>query len=252
MLERVTVTRYVPPLREGGSLPGLVEADDLGTCTVEFTGAGQGPRVLVAEIISATLAKAIGLRTPELKLIDVPEPIAKYEADGEAQDLLTASIGLNLASDFLPGSFSFDDTTKMPHDEATKVLWLDLLIGNPDRTWRNPNLLMWHCDVWCVDRGAAFYVHHGWSGEVNRSTFAKPPIDIDAHAMAAQTSTMPDIHEKYASKIDTESLRDGLDSIPDEWLSGVGPNATEAREIYTNYVSIRLADPSPWIAGASR
>lgn len=252
MLEHITATRYVLPLREGGSLPGLMEADDLGTYIVKFSGAGQGKRVLVAEIIAAAVARAIGLRTPELKLIDLPAPIAKYEADEEAQDLLTASIGLNLASDFLPGSFAFDDAGKIGPDESARILWLDLLIGNADRTWRNPNLLMWHRDLWCIDHGAAFYVHHGWGETVDPVRFSKPLMEIGTHVMAPCADALPDIHEKLTALVTDDPMTEALESIPDDWLAGIGHDPQHARELYRDYLAVRLADPDPWLAGLHR
>ncbi|PRZ29702.1 hypothetical protein CLV47_13211 [Antricoccus suffuscus] len=252
MLEHIIATRYVLPLREGGSLPGLMEADDLGTYIVKFSGAGQGKRVLVAEIIAAAVARSIGLRTPDLKLIELPAPIAKYEADEEAQDLLTASIGLNLASDFLPGSFAFDDGGKISADESAKILWLDLLIGNPDRTWRNPNLLMWHRDLWCIDHGAAFYPHHGWGEAVDPAKFDRPLMDIATHVMAPYADEMPAIHEQLVTLAATAPLSETLESIPDDWLTGIGRDPQDAREIYRAYLAARMADPTPWIAGLRR
>lgn len=252
MLEQITATRYVLPLREGGSLPGLMEADDLGTYIVKFSGAGQGKRVLVAEIIAAAAARAIGLRTPDLKLIDVPEPIARYEADEEAQDLLTASIGLNLASDFLPGAFAFDDASRVDVDERERVLWLDLLIGNPDRTWRNPNLLMWHRKLWCIDHGAAFYLHHGWGETVDSARFDRPLIDVATHVMAPHIDAIPAIHDTLAARVADAPLAQALESIPDDWLSGIGRDPQHARAIYHDYLASRLRDPSPWIAGLPR
>ena len=143
-LRNVTATRYVAPLREGGSLPGLVEADDLGTYVCKFRGAGQGLKVLVAEVVVGELARALGIRTPDLVTVDLVEAIGRYEADEEVQDLLTASIGLNLGVDFLPGSFGYDAGCTPDPAVAAAVLWLDALTANVDRSWRNPNLLVWH------------------------------------------------------------------------------------------------------------
>ncbi|MCU1599341.1 MAG: aminotransferase class i and ii, partial [Frankiales bacterium] len=145
MLRTVTATRYVTPFREGGSLPGLMEADDLGTYVVKYVGAGQGRKTLVAEIICAGLARAVGLRVPELVLVDVDPDLGRSEPDEEVQDLLKASGGLNLGMDFLPGSLGFDPVAHpVDADLASRVLWFDALVGNVDRSWRNPNLLVWH------------------------------------------------------------------------------------------------------------
>ena len=163
MLEHVTVTRYVTPLREGGSLPAIVEADNLGTYVMKFRGAGQGPLALVAEIIAGELARRLGLRVPELVLAELDPRIAVSEPDPEIQDLLRASEGMNLGVDFLPGSFGFDPLGWTAEPEfASQVLWFDALVQNVDRTWRNPNLLVWHRNIWLIDHGAALYFHHNW------------------------------------------------------------------------------------------
>lgn len=147
VLRSVTATRFVAPLREGGSLPGIVEADDLGTYVCKFAGAGQGPRVLVAEVVVAELARRLGIRTPELVTVQLDAAIGRYEADEEVQDLLNASIGLNLGVDFLPGSFGYDASCSPATEDAARILWLDALTANVDRSWRNPNLLIWGGDL---------------------------------------------------------------------------------------------------------
>src|ERR1700748_252137 len=163
VLERVTVTSYLAPLREGGSLPGLVEADNLGTYVLKFRGAGQGPLALVAEIIGGELARALGLRTPEVALAELDPRIPPSEPDPEIPELLRASVGLNLAVDFLPGSAGFDPLGwTVDPDFASRVLWFDALVQNVHRTWRNPNLLVWHDNIWLIDHGAALYFHHNW------------------------------------------------------------------------------------------
>ncbi len=162
-LKHVRATRYVVPLREGGSLPGIVEGDDLGTYVCKFRGAGQGPRVLVAEVVVGELARALGIATPELVTVELERAIARYEADEEVQDLLTASLGTNLGIDFLPGAFGYDAATRPDPVEAARILWLDAFTANVDRSWRNPNLLVWHRRFWAIDHGAALYFHHSWS-----------------------------------------------------------------------------------------
>ena len=163
MLEHVTVTRYVTPLREGGSLPAIIEADNLGTYVMKFRGAGQGPLALVAEIIAGELARRLGLRVPELVLADLDPRIPGSEPDPEIQDLLRASEGLNLGVDFLPSSFGFEPLGwTADRDFASQLLWFDALVQNVDRSWRNPNLLVWHRNIWLIDHGAALYFHHNW------------------------------------------------------------------------------------------
>lgn len=149
MLPRVQAVRYVTPLKEGGSLPGIVEADDDGTWVMKFHGAGQGPKVLVAEFVAGGLARALGIRVPELKIVELPEAIARFEADEEVQDLLTASVGTNLGMDLLPGAFAYDGSAPPPGAEAAAILWLDAFTANIDRTPSNPNLLRWHGRTWC-------------------------------------------------------------------------------------------------------
>ena len=183
MIETVRVTRYVTPLREGGSLPGIVEGDDLGTYVCKFRGAGQGVRVLVAEVIVSALASRLGLRTPDLVGLDLDPEIARYEADEEVQDLLNASPGLNLGIDFLPGAFGYEGEASTPPDVAARILWLDAFTANVDRTWRNPNLLLWHGDLWVIDHGASLYFHHGWrSGVTDPAKFAAQPWGPQAEA----------------------------------------------------------------------
>ena len=183
-MNRVRATRYVTPLREGGSLPGIVEADDLGTYVCKFRGAGQGLLVLVAEVVVGELARRLDLRTPRLVELEVEPAMARYEADQEVQDLLNASIGLNLGVDFLPGSFGFDPTFEVAPDIAARTLWLDALVANVDRSWRNPNLLVWHGDLWLIDHGAALYFHHAWSGGItDPARFAAQPYDVGDHVL---------------------------------------------------------------------
>src|SRR5512139_1564351 len=162
MIPTVSATRYVAPLREGGSLPGIVEADDLGTYVCKFRGAGQGVRVLVAEVVVGELARRLGIHTPDLVAVELDAAIGRYEADEEVQDLLTASVGLNLGIDFLPGSFGYDSGCTPDPETAARVLWLDALTANVDRSWRNPNMLVWHGDLWLIDHGATMIWHHNW------------------------------------------------------------------------------------------
>ncbi len=191
MIETVAVTRYVTPLREGGSLPGLVEGDDLGTYVCKFRGAGQGVRVLVAEVIVSGLATRLGLHTPRLVALDLDPEIARYEADEEVQDLLNASPGLNLGIDFLPGAFGYEGEAATPADSAARVLWLDAFTANVDRTWRNPNLLLWHDDLWVIDHGASLYFHHGWSGGVgDPARFATQPWDVRDHVFGSHVDRL--------------------------------------------------------------
>src|SRR4051812_13067918 len=245
VLRQVTAIRYVTPLREGGSLPGVVEADDLGTYVVKFRGAGQGVKVLVAEVVVAGLAQAVGLRTPDLKAVELAAVIARYEADEEVQDLLTASVGLNLGVDFLPGAFGFDAHTRIDPDYAATILWLDALTANVDRTWRNPNLLVWHGDVWCIDHGAALYFHHGWPAG-SADGFAAQPYDASAHVLGRHRDRTPVVSDALAERLDGETIEAAVDAVPDEWLDGTESTAAALRSRYVEYLRARLASRERW------
>jgi hypothetical protein len=242
VIETVTVTRYVTPLREGGSLPGLVEGDDLGTYVCKFRGAGQGVRVLVAEVIVSGLAERLGLRTPRLVALDLDPALARYEADEEVQDLLNASPGLNLGIDFLPGAFGFEGEAATPADTAARVLWLDAFTANVDRTWRNPNLLLWHDDLWVIDHGASLYFHHGWSGGVgDPARFAAQPWDVRDHVFGVQVSRLAATDAEIG--LTETDLVETVAEVPDAWLEPVpGADSPAAlRAAYVSFLSARLA-----------
>jgi hypothetical protein len=214
MLETVTVTRYVTPLREGGSLPAIVEADNLGTYVMKFRGAGQGPLALVAEIMAGELARRLGLRVPELVLAELDPRIPGSEPDPEIQDLLKASQGLNLGVDFLPGSAGFDPLGWTAGAEfASQLVWFDALVQNPDRTWRNPNLLVWHGDIWLIDHGAALYFHHNWPT-------ANPgrPYDAREHVLIDQATAVAQAHATLAPLITTALLAEVAALVPPAWF----------------------------------
>ena len=248
MIPTVSVTRYVTPLREGGSLPGIVEADDLGTYVCKFRGAGQGVRVLVAEVVVGELARRIGLLTPRLVALDLDPAIARYEADEEVQDLLNASPGLNLGVDFLPGAFGFDgelpprdrDGTTGP-DIAAKVLWLDAFCANVDRSWRNPNLLCWHGDLWVIDHGAALYFHHAWTnGLTDPARFATQPWDASDHVLGAHAAALPAADDEIRALLGRDVFAEVLAEVPDAWLEPV-PGAASADAVRAAYVAFLTA-----------
>ena len=221
MLEHVTVTRYVTPLREGGSLPAIVEADNLGTYVMKFRGAGQGPLALVAEIIAGELARRLGLRVPELVLAGLDPRIGVSEPDPEIQDLLRASEGLNLGVDFLPGSFGFDPLGWTAEPEfASQVLWFDALVQNVDRTWRNPNLLVWHRNIWLIDHGAALYFHHNWPAAV-----PKRPFDAAEHVLRDRATALGGAHATLAPRITEDLLAEVTALVPREWFGDRGADA---------------------------
>jgi hypothetical protein len=221
VLERLQVTNYVAPLREGGSLPGLVEADNLGTYVLKFRGAGHGTLALVAEIIAGQLARRLGLRTPELALGWLDGRIAPSEPDEEIQDLLRASEGLNLAVDYLPGSANFDPLGWTADEEfASELLWFDALIQNVDRTWRNPNLMVWHGDIWLIDHGAALYFHHDWS----RADPAKP-FDAKHHVVRDQATRLAQAQAKFAPRVTEALLAEVIADVPPDWFGERGADA---------------------------
>jgi len=246
-LDRVTATRYVAPLREGGSLPGIVEADDLGTYVCKFRGAGQGLGVLVAEVIVGELARVLGIRTPELVAVELSEGIARYEADEEVQDLLRASLGLNLGVDFLPGSFGFDSSVDVDRETAGRILWLDAFVANVDRSWRNPNLLVWHGDVWAIDHGASLYFQHAWTGGItDPARFAEQPWSADDHVLRTHLDAVAGVSDELADAVTDEVLERVTALVPDEWLVGPVPPA-DLRAAYRAFLRARLDGSRSWL-----
>jgi hypothetical protein len=230
----VAATRYVTPLREGGSLPALVEADDDGLYVLKFRGAGQGPRMLVAEIVAGELARALGLPVPELVLVELDPAIGRSEPDAEIQDLLLASAGTNVALDFLPGSLSFSPAAGPPPDPAfaADVVWLDELVTNVDRTARNPNLLVWHGRIWLIDHGAALYWHHG---PARPPDARKPFTQIRDHVLLPFAGSIVEAGERLAPKVTPGLLEGILAAVPPDWLEGENP------QVYVDYLIDRAA-----------
>lgn len=251
MLPQVTATRYVTPLKEGGSLPGIVEASDDGTYVMKFRGAGQGLKVLVAEIIVAGLARAIDVPVPDLAVITLDERIAKYEADEEVQDLLTASVGTNLGVDFLPGSLGYDGSQPPSADLAERIIWLDALTANVDRTWSNPNLLVWHRQTYTIDHGAALYFHHSWpSRPPSPERFAAQSFDASRHVLRDVAGDVAVRHGELAAGVTRERIDAALDDVPDEWLETTPdlPDARSVRAAYRALLEARL-DSTAWVPG---
>jgi hypothetical protein len=235
----------VTPLREGGSLPGVVEADDLGTYVVKFREAGQGRRVLVAEIICGELARRLDLRTPDLKLIELDPQIGVREPDEEVQDLLKASTGLNLAVDFLPGALGFDPLAWAPDRRfASRVVWFDGLIHNVDRSWRNPNLLLWHRDTWLIDHGAALWFHHNW-----KTANPRRPYDASDHVLAPFATDLDAAAAELSPKITPELLAEVTALVPDEWLADEPgfDSPQSVREAYVEHLLQRAHEPQEWL-----
>ncbi|MCC3772152.1 HipA family kinase [Streptomyces sp. UNOC14_S4] len=237
MLPEVIATRYVTPLREGGSLPGIVEADDLGTYVMKFTGAGQGRKTLVAEVICGQLGRALGLRVPELARIQLDPVIGRGEPDQEVQGLLKASGGLNLAMDFLPGALGFDPLAfEVGAAEAGRVIWFDALINNVDRSWRNPNLLVWHGEMWLIDHGATMIWHHNWPGA---AAAAGKPYDASDHVLATFGPDLAAAAKELAPRVTEELLTAVAADVPDEWLVDE-PGFDSADALRRAYVEVLL------------
>lgn len=243
-MRTVHATRYVTPLREGGSLPAIVEADDDGTYVLKFRGAGQGPRALVAELVAGELARAAGLPVPEIVFLELDPELARTEPDQEIRDLIQASKGLNLALDYLPGSLTFDPVVDQPDPKlASEIVWFDALVTNIDRTARNTNMLMWHKQLWLIDHGAALYFHHSWDNYEARSKDAFPAIKN--HVLLPLATALEDAGNRITSKLTEKVIRDIVALIPESWLTGDAPFADVVthREGYVMYLMSRLSPP---------
>ncbi|MDQ1663909.1 MAG: hypothetical protein QOJ68_3889 [Blastococcus sp.] len=246
MLPSVTATRYVTPLREGGSLPGLMEADDLGTYVVKWRAAGQGVQVLVAEVVCAELARALGLPVPALVTVDVAPELAVGEPDVEVQELLQRSAGRNLGLDYLPGALDFDAAAgDVDAALAGRVLWFDALVGNVDRSWRNPNMLFWHGRLQLIDHGAALTFHHNWPGA---AAAVARPYDAASHALIECAPDVPAADAALAQAVTPGLLAEVLAQVPDEWLTGDDSAAT-LRTRYVEQLLARLAARGSWLPG---
>ncbi len=252
-LRTVQITRYVTPLREGGSLPALVEADDGFLYVLKFRGAGQGPKALIAELIVGELARALGLRMPELVFADLDEAFGRSEADEEIQDLLRASTGRNLALHYLSRASTFDPlVTTVGPAEASLIVWLDALTLNVDRTARNTNLLLWHRELWLIDHGAALYVHHAGSDWAARPGGERRFPQIKDHVLLPQATELAAADALGHARLTPALLRAVAALLPAEWLEAADPTtAPEAqRAAYVTFLEARLAASVPFVAEA--
>lgn len=252
MLRTVTATRYVTPLREGGSLPAIVEAADLGTYVLKFRGAGQGRKALVAELLGGEIARRLGLTVPEIVLVNLDPELGRAEPDPEIQDLLKASAGLNLALDYLPGSLGFDPLVGPPDSSlASRIVWFDALVTNVDRSPRNTNLLVWHGRLWLIDHGAALYFHHNWPGRDGSSLEAvsqRPFAAARDHVLLPFAAEIPAADATLAPLLTLETLREVVDLVPEEWLADEPgfAGAEDVRSAYVAYLTARLEEPRAW------
>ena len=248
-LRTVAVTRYVTPLREGGSLPALVEADDNFLYVLKFRGAGQGIKALIAELIVGELARTLGLRVPELVFCELDECFGRTEPDEEIQDLLRASTGRNLALHYLSGAITFDAlVTTIEPRLASQIVWLDALTLNVDRTARNTNLLMWHKELWLIDHGAALYVHHAGPGWAAPRPRAFP--QIKDHVLLPQASELVVVNAESQALLTPERLRAIVALVPDEWLAADEAPAQQQREAYVRFLEARLAASETFVQEA--
>jgi hypothetical protein len=246
-LRTVRITRYVTPLREGGSLPAIVEADDDGMYVLKFRGAGQGPRALIAELVSGEIARALGLPVPELVFAELHPDLARTEPDPEIHALILDSAGLNLALDYLPGSVTYDPITQAPDAGlASRIVWFDAYVMNVDRTARNTNMLMWHRRLWLIDHGATLYFHHtpGWENDAERAR--DPFLLITDHVLSAHAGGLAAIDESMARMLGPEVIDEIIGWVPDSWL-GIGGHVTAFRRAYAHHLLQRLAAPRPFV-----
>lgn len=242
-LRRVKVIRYVTPLREGGSLPAIVDADDDFLYVLKFRGAGQGVKALIAEIIGGELARALGLRIPEMVFAELDEAFGRTEPDEEIQDLLRASEGLNLGMHYLSGAITFDPVLHSVDTEtASKIVWLDCLLMNVDRTARNTNMLMWNKQLWLIDHGASLYFHHSWDNWEEQSK--RPFAQIKDHVLLPYASKLEEINEQCKALVTKDLIQSIIDIIPADWLTSdpTFSTAEEYRDIYKRFLENRLLE----------
>jgi hypothetical protein len=252
-MRTLNATRYVTPLREGGSLPAIVEADDEGLYVLKFRGAGQGANALVAELLAGEIARALDLRVPELVLIELDADLARSEPDPEIQALIRASVGTNLALDYLPGSTTFDPLVDgIDAELASAIVWFDGLVSNVDRTIRNTNMLVWHRRLWLIDHGAAFYFHHAGGDYARRARDPFP--QIADHVLLPYAGELAAADAPLAARLTEPVLHAIVALVPDAWLAAGTATATpaERRTAYLDYLRARLAAPRPFVEEAIR
>ena len=249
------MTRYVTPLREGGSLPAIVEAADDGMYVLKFRGAGQGPRALIAELVSGEIARALGLPVPEIVFAELHPDLARTEPDPEIHALILDSAGLNLALDYLPGSVTFDPLVNhLDADLASRIVWFDSFVTNVDRTARNTNMLMWHRKLWLIDHGATLYAHHAPEWQTGGARPRDPFAMIKSHVLRQRATQLQSVDAAMAETLTEQLIGDIVEWIPSEWITagGAAHDAREQRAAYVRYLTERLATPRAFVQEAAR
>ena len=239
-IRSVDVTRYVTPLREGGSLPAIVEADDGFLYVLKFRGAGQGVKALIAELIGGELARTLQFRIPEIVLAKIDPAFGRTEPDEEIQDLLRFSEGLNLGLHYLSGAITFDAVVNhIDPITASKIVWLDCLLTNVDRTARNPNMLMWNKELWLIDHGASLYFHHSWNNWKEQSE--RPFIQVKDHVLLPWASELEKVDSTFRLILGEEVIHSIVSIVPDDWLNfGENTSAADNRKIYEQFLMNRI------------
>ena len=241
-IRHVNVTRYVTPLREGGSMPAITEADDGFLYVLKFRGAGQGSKALIAELIGGEIARRLGLHIPEIVFAHLDAAYGRSEGDEEIQDLLKASVGLNLGLHYLSSALTFDPAvTKLDEKLASQIVWLDSLLLNVDRTARNTNMLWWNKELWLIDHGAALYFHHSWSGWEAKAE--QPFTQIKDHVLLSRATHLAEVDQEFRALLTNEDIHAIVDLIPDEWLNASAPfeSAEAHKNAYARFLELRLA-----------
>ncbi|WP_068407123.1 HipA family kinase [Pedobacter cryoconitis] len=250
-LRTVSVTRYVTPLREGGSMPAIAEADDDFLYVLKFRGAGQGVKALIAEIIGGEIARALGFRVPEIVLANLDEAFGRTEPDEEIQDLLKASVGLNLALHYLSGAITFDPAvTSIDARLASQIVWLDCLLTNMDRTARNTNMLIWHKELWLIDHGASLYFHHSWQNWEEQAQ--RPFTLIKDHVLLPWATELEEVNAAFSPMLTKELIQAIVNLIPTEWLGEeqTFSSAEEHRNAYARFLELRIAKSEVFVKEA--
>lgn len=250
-LRTVNVTRYITPLREGGSLPALAEGDDGFKYVVKFRGAGHGTKMLVSELVGSLIAQTLGFRVPEIVFINLDEAFGRTEGDEEIQDLLQASRGLNMGLHFLSGALTFDPVAvQIDRKTASQIVWMDALLTNVDRTTKNTNMLMWHKELWLIDHGASLYFHHSW---VNWEKYALSPFtQVKDHVLLPYASELEEVDKAFKEILVPEKIEEIVALLPDDWLhwGEEGETPADIRRVYVNFLKERLAHSEIFIKEA--